>query len=155
MKLFTAALSFCLLFALSSFALAAPDQQRRDQPRQHDRHGSDHERPGHGFGVREFDRFHEILHPLQHEALPANDYTRIRAAAEELTTRGQAIIELPVPQGVRDADEYRRELARFREALTKYKTDATEGTDDQLRASYEAVHDHFEMLVAQLPRRPH
>ena len=43
-------------------------------------------------------------------------------------------------------------LTKFGEALAKFKTDARKGTNEQLKTSYSAVHDSFEMLAAMLPR---
>ena len=52
-----------------------------------------------GFGVKEYDAFHDVLHPLEHEALPKGDFARIRSQAKELTERGDAIVRLGVPKG--------------------------------------------------------
>jgi len=42
------------------------------------------------FSVKEYDEFHKVLHPLEHEALPKHDFATIRAKASELITLGQA-----------------------------------------------------------------
>ena len=109
----------------------------------------------HGWSVKEYELFHDILHPLEHEALPQGDFKRIRAEARELATRGQAIVNLGVPDGVDEKylADFRAELKRFNEALTRFSRDATSGTDEQLKESYTAVHDSFEMLAAMLPRK--
>jgi hypothetical protein len=111
-------------------------------------------RAAEGFSVREYEEFHDVLHPLQHEALPNGDFKRIRAEANELVKRGEAILKLGVPAGVTEQNvkEFREELKRFGDALAKFKTDADTGTDAQLKESYSAVHDSFEMLAALLPR---
>ena len=44
-----------------------------------------------GFSVKEYEDFHRVLRPLQHEALPKKDFQRIRARAGELTKLGRAI----------------------------------------------------------------
>jgi hypothetical protein len=109
----------------------------------------------HGFSVKEYEDFHHVLHPLQHEALPAKDFKTIRARAGELATRGEAIVKLGVPGGVEEksAAEFGEGLKRFGEVLVKFKTDAGSGTDEQLKESYLAVHDSFETLAEMLPRR--
>ena len=56
---------------------------------------------GMGFGVKEYDAFHDVLHPLEHEALPKGDFARIRSQAKELTKRGDAIVKLGVPKGIK------------------------------------------------------
>ncbi len=132
-------LTLCLLFS-ALFTLNAIRAQE---------HGRDN---GHNFAARELDRFHDILHPLQHEALPNNDFRTIRARAPELYAAGRAILRLPVPRGVTDVNAFRREQRDFSRALTNYRRDARRGTNARLRVSYEAVHDTFEELARMWPR---
>lgn len=105
------------------------------------------------FSVREYNLFHDVLHPLQHEALPKKDFKTIRARAVELVTRGRAIVKLGVPAGVQEKEEFQKELKGFEEALTKFEGDAEKASDVQLEESYSAVHDSFEMLASMLPRK--
>jgi hypothetical protein len=109
----------------------------------------------HSFGVKEYDDFHHVLHPLEHEALPKNDFATIRARAGELVKLGQAITKLGVPTGTRAErqDEFKKELKKFREALVKFRTAAKSRPDAELKTTYSAVHDTFEMLAAMLPRK--
>jgi len=105
------------------------------------------------FSIREYEEFHDVLHPLEHEALPKGDFKRIRAEAAELSRRGEAIVKLGVPAGVKEEHvaEFGRELKRFSDALKKFSSDAARGSDAELKESYSAVHDSFEMLAALLP----
>jgi hypothetical protein len=105
------------------------------------------------FSVKEYNEFHDVLHPLQHEALPNKDFKTIRAKAAELATRGEAIIKLGVPAGVKNTAEFEKELKNFTAAIAKFKSDAAKATDAQLEESYLAVHDTFEMLAHMLPRK--
>lgn len=140
-------LTICLLCAFFA-ASATGAQQHGAQSGQHAAGESEH-----NFGAREFDRFHDILHPLQHDALPNNDFRTIRARAADLVTAGRAIVRMPVPRGIADTAAFRRERNNFNRALMNYRRDAQGGTDAQLRVSYEAVHDKFEELAQMLPRR--
>ncbi len=117
--------------------------------------GSQHgEGNKHGLSVKQYEDFHDVLHPLEHEALPKGDFARIRSQAALLGKRGNAIVKLGVPAGVTAAnrDAFATGLTKFKDALAKFKTDAKKGTDDQLKTSYSAVHDSFEMLAGMLPR---
>jgi hypothetical protein len=111
--------------------------------------------PQHGSSFQEYEKFHDVLHPLEHEALPKKDFKRIRAQANVLAKRGNAIIKLGVPNGTSDdkKEDFARELKSFREALGKFKADARRGTDDQVQTSFSAVHDTFETLAGMLPRK--
>jgi CubicO group peptidase (beta-lactamase class C family) len=114
-----------------------------------------HPRVGDHFSVKEYDAFHDVLHPLEHEALPRKDFARIRANAKELVRLGQAMVKLGIPPGTAESnvEEFRKELKKFDEALTKFSRDVKDGTDSQLEASFSSVHDSFEMLVGILPRK--
>jgi hypothetical protein len=110
--------------------------------------------PGqHGISVKQYEAFHDVLHPLQHEALPKNDFRQIRAKSALLVNRGNAIIRLGVPRRLSKErnPEFRAGLKEFSKALVKFRTDARRGTDEQLKASYSAVHDSFERLADLLP----
>jgi len=106
-----------------------------------------------GFGLKEYDEFHHVLHHLQHEALPKNDMATIRTKANELIQLGQRITSLGVPEGTKaeHVDNFKKELSRFDQALSKYGKDAKSGSDDELRKSYLVVHDSFEALADMLP----
>ena len=106
------------------------------------------------FGVKEYDDFHHVLHPLEHEALPKNDFATIRARAGELVKLGGGITKLGIPAGTKteNREEFKKELKKFKEALTKFRKASKSGTDAQLKTTYSAVHDSFEMLAGMLPR---
>ena len=108
----------------------------------------------HGFSFKEYEQFHDVLHPLEHDALPKKDYRRIRSQAKLLVKRGNAIVKLGVPSGTSEdkKEEFVKELDSFRKELAKFKADARRGTNDQLKVSYSTVHDTFEMLAGMLPR---
>ena len=110
--------------------------------------------PQHGFSVKQYEAFHDVLHPLEHEALPKGDYKRIRTKAGLLYSRGRAIVRLGVPVGTSEEQkaEFVKGLATFSKALTKFRADARRGTNDKLKTSYSTVHDSFEMLAGMLPR---
>lgn len=109
----------------------------------------------HGFSVKEYEHFHHVLHPLEHEALPKNDFKQIRSKAGDLVTLGQAIVQVGVPSGVEEKNTvaFKEWLDKFGAALVKFKRDADGGTDEQLKQSYTAVHDSFEMLAGMLPKK--
>ena len=144
MKRFAFVIAFAILVtpALSSSSTTAAGSQ-------HGTHGMKHT-----FGVAQYDAFHDVLHPLQHEALPAKDFRAIRNKGALLAKRGNAIVRLGVPGGVTETNkaEFGKELSKFKTANASFKTAATKGTDAELEASFNAVHDSFEMLAGMLPR---
>jgi hypothetical protein len=107
------------------------------------------------FSVKEYNEFHDVLRPLQHEALPAKDFQRIRSNSAELLKRGDAIVRVGIPKGIAKtkSEEFAKELKNFNNSLAKFQKHAKDGTDAQLEASFSAVHDSFEMLAGMLPRK--
>ncbi len=107
------------------------------------------------FSLKEYNVFHDLLHPLEHEAVPAKDFQRIRTNAAELARRGDAIVRVGMPKATaeRYREDFRKELKKFKSALSQLRKDAKRGTDAQLETSFAAVHDSFEMLAAMLPRK--
>jgi len=104
--------------------------------------------PQHGFRIKEYELFHDVLHPLQHEALPKGDFRRIRTMASELVMRGKAIVKLGVPE-VPDQQlrQFAKARGRFDRALARFSNDARKSNDARLKESYTAVHDTFEELL--------
>lgn len=102
---------------------------------------------------KEYDSFHELLHPLEHDALPQKDFKRIRENAGELIKRGKAIVKLGVPNGTAEKNvaEFRKELRKFDGALKQLSTAAKKGNDTQVETTFSAVHDSFEVLMGMLP----
>ncbi|HVQ39108.1 MAG TPA: hypothetical protein VMS31_16335 [Pyrinomonadaceae bacterium] len=115
---------------------------------------SQHGHGKHGMSVKAYEEFHDVLRPLQHEALPAKDFRAIRSQSALLIKRGKTLLKLGVPTGTKaeQKDDFAKGLVKFKEALAKFKTDAKKGNDEQLTASYSAVHDTFETLADMLPR---
>jgi len=106
------------------------------------------------FGVKQYDDFHHVLHPLEHEAVPKNDFATIRTRAGELVKLGERITKLGVPAGTKaeSREEFKKELKKFKEALAKFRKASKSGTNDELKTNFSAVHDSFEMLAGMLPR---
>ncbi len=146
MKRFVLVFAFAILVTSASFSICSTTAAGVGPQEGHGKK--------HGFSVEQYDAFHDVLHPLQHEALPAKDFRRIRTKAALLAKRGNAIVRLGVPRGVTEAnkEEFGKELSKFKEANARFKTASTKGTDADLEASFNAVHDSFEMLAAMLPR---
>jgi hypothetical protein len=110
-----------------------------------------------GSGVKEYDAFHDLLRVLQHDALPANDMKTIREKAPDLIKLGEPIVKMGVPHGTKEENvaKFKEGLKNFEAALKKYGADAKNGSDENLKTSYIAVHDTYEELADILPRKSH
>lgn len=106
------------------------------------------------FKIKQYKEFHDVLHPLEHDAMPKNDIGAIRAKASDLVRLGNDIIKLGVPRGTNPElfDTFETELENFNRALKAFATEASEGPDDKVKVTFSAVHDSFETLASMLPR---
>ncbi len=105
----------------------------------------------------EYEEFHGVFHPLQHEALPAGDYARIRSRVKELVRLGKAIVKLGVPQNSFAPVEMRAGIMRFRKSVEEFRRAAGANSDVALNGAFKAVHDSFEelgVLSCEFPAHP-
>lgn len=108
----------------------------------------------HHSGPKVYEEFHDVLHPLEHEALPNKDYRRIRSQSGELVRRGKAIVKSGVPATLTGdkRTEFVLEMNTFNAALNQLKAAARRSNNTKLARSYSAVHDSFEKLMGMQPR---
>lgn len=145
----TSALTFAFALALTSTAGVAQQQQQATPQQQ-----SSHAEEAHGsMGDAAFDRFHDLLHPLQHDAVPQNDYARIRRDGRDLVLAGRRITNNVVPATVADTAKFCDEQARFELALKEFDRAARRKDDAELKRSFASVHDTFEELASLIRRR--
>ena len=140
------ALALALLVAGASATTFATvpvqEQQRGHAEEKH--HGA--------FNNTDFDRFHGVLHPLQHEALPKNDFQTIRREAKRLVAAGRPLTRMVIPVGITDTAKFCEEQARFTDALKQFDRAAKRNDDEALKRTYVRVHDTFEEMAHLLPR---
>lgn len=113
---------------------------------------STHAAVQHSFQIEEYELFHAVLEPMQHEALPTGDFARIRLMANELVTRGRAIVKLGVPKAAKPQRwKFAEARRKFDRALSAFMKDARKKNDLRLSKSFTAVHDLFEELADLVP----
>ncbi len=108
----------------------------------------------HSFPTPEMKAFHDVMHPLVHEALPAKDAARIRAAAGDLDAGRSAILRGGTGSATGKAKlEVVKRLEAFNSSVTKLvQASKGTGTDADVLTSLDAVHTAFEALVAGWPK---
>jgi cytochrome c556 len=143
---------FLLLIAMS-FAGNSPALAKTKLPAQEQGREQAFKERHEAFSNADFDRFHDILHPLQHEALPKNDFATIRREARRLVTAGRPLTRMAVPPGIAETAKFCEEQARFTDALKRFDRAAQRKDDNALKRSYIQVHDTFEEMAHLLPRR--
>ena len=98
----------------------------------------------HNFKIPEVEKFHDLLAPIWHEQYPNKEWAKIRAQAEELVRRKDAIMKVRLrtkPESQAKVEDLRR---KFGESVDRLATTAKSGTDEELQKSVAAMHEAFE-----------
>ncbi len=95
--------------------------------------------------------FHKMLHPLQHEAVPAENAQAIRDSLDHLLALGDSVFIAPMPKNWQDIadtlDTLRKQFKANGEALKE----AAKGQNDKaVLDAFEKYHDSFETMMHTL-----
>ena len=100
------------------------------------------------FAMKELKAFHDVLHPLVHDALPKSDFGRIRGGLEKLLEKAKAIqaAKLPKPLEGRsqEFENVSESLVAGLEDMVSMKDKVDDATIEKL---FNEMHDTFEQLV--------
>jgi hypothetical protein len=98
----------------------------------------------HGFKVEEVKKFHDALHPIWHELYPNKEWSKIRAQADDLVSRKDAVmkVRLRVKAENRAMVEERRQ--KFGASVDAMAQAAKSGNDDALGKAVAEMHERFE-----------
>jgi hypothetical protein len=105
-------------------------------------------KPEHAFAMKELTDFHDILHPLVHDALPNGDYGTIRSQLDALLAKGKAILRAKLPPSLTPK---RKELRKASNDLVKQLRElaAMKVAKDNasLERKFNEMHETFERLA--------
>ena len=106
----------------------------------------------HGFTMKQVKAFHDVLHPLVHDALPKGDFAKIRNTLDKLLVKATAIQNAKLPKALagrkQEFDDACNTLVTQLEEMNAMKDKVD---DDTLEKSFNEMHDTFEQL-AQIAR---
>ncbi len=105
------------------------------------------------FPTPELKAFHDAMHPLVHEAAPAKDAARIRAAAPDLDAKRSAVLRSGTGSATGKAKlELVKLLEAFNGSVTKLvQASKATGNDEAVLTALDDVHTAFGALVAGCP----
>jgi hypothetical protein len=97
--------------------------------------------------MKEIEKFHLVLYPLWHQALPKEDYHAIKAAMPELKAKMDTLITADIPESYQHIKE---KIGEKREAL-KVSVDnlvavCSSGKDEDIKTKLTEMHRHFMAL---------
>lgn len=106
--------------------------------------GEHHEGEQHKFKITEVEKFHDLLAPIWHQQYPNKEWAKIRAQAEELARRKDAImkVKLELKEEARAKVEELRQ--KFGAAVDHLAKVAKSGTDEELQKAVPPMHEAFE-----------
>jgi hypothetical protein len=106
---------------------------------------------GEAFPIPELKAYHDILHPVWHEAVPAKNWKDVCTAAPKLADAGVVLKNLKLPP------EYKDRSRQFRDAATALSDDGEDlrdncdpGKGDEVEQRTAKLHTAFEQTVDTL-----
>ena len=98
--------------------------------------------------VKELDAFHELLHPLVHDAYPNKDFATIKKALPGLIKGANMmrIAGLPKEFGVK-AGKYKKASQKLIKQLTDLNRKKSKYGDDAFGKKFMEMHDTFESIM--------
>ncbi len=98
--------------------------------------------------VTEVDQFHELLHPLVHDALPNKDYAAIRDALPQLIESATTMSKAQLTDDlVSKQKKYTKEAKKLLKQLKDMERRKSKFSDEALDKRFRAMHDTFERIV--------
>jgi hypothetical protein len=132
----------CLL-ALALLQTGFAQEKKGEHAGGHEQHqeGGKHK---HKFKIAEVEKFHDLLAPIWHQLYPQKEWAKIRAQADELVRRKDAVMKakLEVKDEARAKAEELRE--KFGAAVDHLAATAKSGSDEELQKAVAEMHEAFE-----------
>ena len=100
--------------------------------------------------VKEVHDFHELLHPLVHEAYPAKDFKKIRTAIPDLLTSAKTIRNAELPKGLTGKTKFRQTAEKLYKELSSLNRKKDMMSDDVFGERFMKMHDTFEKIMDML-----
>ncbi len=124
-----------MIFVCASYAQEKPEPAKQQ-----------HEMPG--VAVKEVDAFHELLHPLVHEAYPAKDFAAIKKGLPGLVDAAVSMKKASLPpKFAAKKNLYKKHSKKLHQQLTSMNKMKSKLTDDELGKRFMEMHDTFESIM--------
>ena len=131
---------FCLLFS-PALLLAQAEVMTKDEHQ---------EAEGHVIAVPEMDEFHEVLHPLVHDAMPEKKFDVVRGKLGELLKHARSVQKAKLPAELEDVrKEYRKSAERLVNQIRKLQKTRDNG---KFEALFDEMHMTFEGMMGMVKK---
>jgi len=99
-------------------------------------------------GIKELDAFHELLHPLVHDAYPQKDFAAIKEALPNLIESATTLKSAKLPQSMSGKKKaFRTESKKLVTQLTQLNKKKDTLGDEEFGKRFMNMHDTFEKLM--------
>lgn len=132
-------IALALIFAVSGLAVG------QDKP------AEAKEQASHKLPLKQLEVFHDVLHPLVHDAYPNNDFDAIREKLDVLLEKAMAIDKAKLPRkysGVKT--EFKKQSALLVTQLEGMVKAASKIDDEFLGVQFVEMHETFERMIGIL-----
>lgn len=97
--------------------------------------------------MREIDKFHLVLYPLWHQALPKSDFAAIKASLPLLQAKMDTLMNAPIPEQFKERGAIIIERrAELKKSVDELDLVCKEGKDDQIADKLTVMHESFRAL---------
>lgn len=98
--------------------------------------------------VPELDDFHEVMHPIWHDAYPNKDYDALKKYVDEVNEKAKAVYSAQLPGINREKQlKWNDGVMKFQAAVEEYNKTAQSDDNEGLLKAAENLHTNYEMLV--------
>lgn len=98
--------------------------------------------------LKELDQFHELLHPLVHDAYPKKDFATIRTALPSLVKSATLVKNAKLPAELASKSKsYDKQSKKLLQQLTDMDKKKAKMSDKDLGKKFMEMHDTFEELM--------
>lgn len=112
---------------------------------------SEHSKKTKSIVVKELDEFHELLHPLVHEAMPNKDFAAVRKALLGLVDAANAMKKAKLPKGLTaKKDSYKKESGKLVREIIELNKMKDKFSDKKLENKFMEMHDTFENIMGMV-----
>lgn len=98
--------------------------------------------------VPELDDFHEVMHPIWHDAYPSKDFEALKKFVDEVNAKAKAVYAATLPGIQREKQlKWNEGVMQFQSAVEDYNKYAAADDNEGLLKAAENLHTKYEMLV--------
>jgi len=124
----------CLLLA-SPGALSQPKSEKKTADE-------------HAIGMKELTEFHDVLHPLVHDAMPKGDLDAVRSKLDILSKRAVNIQKAGIPKEfISRSKEFDRLSAQLTKQVNELKSLKKKEDTEAFTKTFDAMHETYEELA--------